>query len=84
MGVAPDADVVVRDNPTQQRFEIFVDGSVAGFVAYRGEGGALVLTHTEVDDDYEGQSLESKLVSAALSELRSVVPEAERARFGLA
>ena len=74
MGVAPDADVVVRDDSTQQRFEIFVDGSVAGFVAYRGEGGALVLTHTEVDDDYEGQGLE----------LRSVVPDTERARFGLA
>jgi predicted GNAT family acetyltransferase len=108
MSASPDADVVVRDNPAKQRFEVLVDGSVAGFVKYSPEGDALALIHTEVDDAYEGQGLGSKLVSGALAQLRdrgvaviprcpfvraylkrhkelqSVVPEAERARFGLA
>ena len=108
MSASPDADVVVRDNPAQHRFEIVVGAKVAGIAQYRPEGDDLVFTHTKVDDAYEGQGLGSTLVAAALAELRdrgvgvipecpfvrtylqrhkelqSVVPEAERERFGLA
>lgn len=108
MSAAPDADVVVRDNPANQRFEVLVDDRLAGVAQYRPEGDALVFTHTKVDDAYEGQGLGSTLVAAAMAELRdrgvavipecpfvrtylkrhqelrSVVPVAERERFGLA
>jgi predicted GNAT family acetyltransferase len=108
MTASPKHDVVVRDNPAQHRFEILVDGKVAGISQYRAEGDALVFTHTKVDDAYEGQGLGSKFVAELLAELRdrgtgvipecpfvrtylrrhqelqSVVPEAERERFGLA
>jgi predicted GNAT family acetyltransferase len=100
-------DVSVRDVPDRRRFEVVVDGNVAGFVTYGMEGDALALQHTEVDDAYEGQGLGSVLVKAALDtarergvgvlpycpfvnaylrrhrELVDLVPEAERARFGL-
>jgi hypothetical protein len=37
------ADVEVRDNPAEQRFEAYVDGGLAGFTAYQREDGAIWL-----------------------------------------
>jgi len=68
--VKADGQVTVRDKPQQHRFEVLVDGEVAGFSAYRREGDAFAFTHTEVDDAFEGQGLGSQLVGAALNELR--------------
>ena len=34
------------------RYEILVDGEVAGFVQYNMRGGRLILVHTEIDDAY--------------------------------
>jgi uncharacterized protein len=61
----------VRDNAEQHRFEIVVDGEVAGFAEYQRRDGAVVMTHTEVGDAYEGQGLAGKLVQAALDQLRA-------------
>jgi len=60
----------VRDNPGEDRFEIFDDGELAGFVTYRGRPGLLAFLHTEVDDRFEGKGLGSKLASAALDSAR--------------
>ncbi|MFI7704465.1 GNAT family N-acetyltransferase [Nonomuraea sp. NPDC049480] len=54
------------DNSTESRFEILVDGKVAGFADYRLLPTKIVFTHTEVLPDYEGQGLASKLVKHAL------------------
>lgn len=56
----------VVDNTTENRFEILVDGKVAGFADYRLLPTKIVFTHTEVSPDYEGQGLASKLVGHAL------------------
>jgi predicted GNAT family acetyltransferase len=61
---------VVRDNPDEERYEIVVDGRLAGFAQYRVRPGLLAFVHTEVDDAYEGQGLGSKLVDFALADVR--------------
>ncbi|HEX7186758.1 MAG TPA: GNAT family N-acetyltransferase [Actinomycetes bacterium] len=61
--------VEVRDAPARHRFEILVDGQVAGFARYQLEGGSVAFVHTEVDDAYEGKGLGSLLVRAALQQV---------------
>ena len=58
--------IEVVDNTGESRFEILVDGKVAGFADYRLLPTKIVLTHTEVLDAYEGQGLAGKLVGYAL------------------
>jgi len=63
-------DISVRDNPAGNRFEAFVDGSLAGFAAYAVADGVITFTHTEVDDAFEGQGVGSALVRSALDRVR--------------
>ncbi|MGW0804218.1 GNAT family N-acetyltransferase [Nonomuraea sp. NPDC002799] len=58
--------IEVVDNTTESRFEVLVDGKVAGFADYRLLAAKIVFTHTEVLPDYEGQGLASKLVGYGL------------------
>lgn len=69
----------VTDNPQLKRFEIVLDGEVAGFAAYRLEPQRIVFTHTKVDSAYEGRGLGSTLAEGALAAARerglTIVPE---------
>ncbi|MEV4171699.1 MULTISPECIES: GNAT family N-acetyltransferase [unclassified Nonomuraea] len=58
--------IEVVDNSTESRFEILVDGKVAGFADYLLLPTKIVFTHTEVLPAYEGQGLAGKLVGHAL------------------
>ncbi|MEN3540569.1 GNAT family N-acetyltransferase [Microbispora sp. ZYX-F-249] len=60
----------VADNPEASRFEITVDGALAGFADYRLKGPAISFTHTEIDPAFEGRGLGSTLVRAALDAAR--------------
>ena len=64
------SEPTVADNPSANRFEITVNGVVAGFSEYQRSDGQIEFTHTVVDDAYEGQGLGSTLVQAALDEVR--------------
>ncbi|MEO3862981.1 GNAT family N-acetyltransferase [Acrocarpospora sp. B8E8] len=68
----------VVDNPETHRYEILVEGDVAGFAQYRLRPGKIVFLHTEIDSAFEGQGLGSQLARAALNGARdralSVVP----------
>ena len=64
-------DVTVRDNPDLSRFEAYVDGRLAGFSAYELSDGVITFTHTEVDDEFEGQGVGSALVRRELDVVRA-------------
>ena len=78
------ADVApVVDNEAASRFEVTVDGHRAELV-YKRDGDRLVLVHTGVPDELEGQGIGGTLVTAAVDEAdrrgMTVVPECEFAR----
>ena len=60
----------VRLDETEHRYEITEDGAVAGFVTYHDRDGVRSLLHTEIDPAYEGRGLASRLIEAALDDLR--------------
>ena len=61
----------VKDNPDKHRFEISVDGEVAGYSAYRLGDGSITYTHTEIDPKFEGKGLGSRLAKTVLDESRA-------------
>jgi uncharacterized protein len=63
-------NTVVTDHPENGRFEITVDGELAGFANYHQVGENLDFTHTEIDDHYEGHGLGSTLIRASLEAAR--------------
>lgn len=61
----------VRDRPERHRFELLVDGEVAGVATYSRRDGRLVFVHTEVDDAHAGRGLGSVLAAGALDAARA-------------
>jgi predicted GNAT family acetyltransferase len=61
----------VADNAKRDRFEITVDGVVAGYAEYHDRGKRRSFTHTVVDDAYEGHGLGSTLVRHVLDDARA-------------
>lgn len=62
---------VVTDHPERERYELHVDGELAGFLEYRGRKETRSLTHTEIDERFEGQGLGGILVKEALDDVRA-------------
>jgi predicted GNAT family acetyltransferase len=65
------AQVVVRDNPDESRYELLLDGDVVGELRYRRRPDAVSLVHTEVSASREGRGLGAQLVGHVLDELRA-------------
>ena len=64
-------DTTVVDNPGADRFEITVDGELAGFAAYERDGSTVSFTHTEIEPRFEGKGLGSTLARGALDATRA-------------
>ncbi len=64
-------DLVVRDAPEQERYEAWAGERLAGFVEYSRQGDSLVLTHTEVWPEFEGQGVGAELARTVLDEARA-------------
>jgi len=62
-------DLAVRQNRSDDRFEIDTDGGLA-FVEYIIDGDEITFTHTEVPKEAEGKGIASALVSAAMAYAR--------------
>jgi predicted GNAT family acetyltransferase len=63
--------VTVTDNPERRRYELTVDGVVAGYVEYHDRGSRRSMMHTVVEPAYEGQGLGSRLARAVLDDARA-------------
>jgi predicted GNAT family acetyltransferase len=64
------AQITIADNADRERYEIRVDGKLAGFVKYRLLPGSIELVHTEINDEFEGRGLGSRLISFTLDDAR--------------
>jgi predicted GNAT family acetyltransferase len=64
-------DGSVTDNAAERRYEFVVDGSLFGFLSYRDRRDARVLVHTEVDPVHQSKGVGSRLVEAALEDIRA-------------
>jgi uncharacterized protein len=69
-GMSAEPEIAVADNPDERRYEIRVEGELAGFAQYRSRPGAITFTHTEIDDRFEGRGLGGKLIAFALDDGR--------------
>jgi predicted GNAT family acetyltransferase len=65
------ADPIIRDDPDRHRYEIVVDGALAGFAVYHVRSGRYFFVHTEIGDAYEGRGLGSALARGALDDVRT-------------
>jgi predicted GNAT family acetyltransferase len=76
----------VTRNDDEHRYEVEIDGALAMLV-YRLNGERLVLVHTEVPDELEGQGVGSRLVRFAVDDAResnlTIVPLCPFARAWL-
>ncbi|WP_280486027.1 GNAT family N-acetyltransferase, partial [Nocardia cyriacigeorgica] len=58
----------VRNNTALERFEIYVDGAIAGYAEYQDTNAERAFVHTEIYSQYEGQGYGRVLVETALNQ----------------
>ena len=60
----------VQFNEDRSRYELMIDGELAGIAACRPIGDALAFPHTEIERSRRGQGLGEVLVRGALDDAR--------------
>ena len=72
------APLAVSHRPEAGRFEVALEDGEVAHLAYRLDGGAMLVHHTEVPPRFEGRGVASALVQAAVDHARangvSIVP----------
>ncbi|TMR07058.1 N-acetyltransferase [Actinomadura soli] len=61
----------ITDNAGQDRYEIRLDGELAGFVEYEKGEGSVALVHTEVGSAFEGKGVGGALARGVLDDVRA-------------
>jgi predicted GNAT family acetyltransferase len=64
------ADVSVRNNPEQNRYEAWLGDELAGYAEYEPRDQTITFVHTVVEDEYEGEGVGSTLVRGALDDVQ--------------
>ena len=62
-------NIVVSRNHALSRFDIHLDGELAGFADYKLKEGFIVFPHTEIDPKFGGKGLGTTLIEYALNEV---------------
>ena len=65
------AELTVRDVPSESKYEIRAGDRVLGIAVYRRRGDVTDFLHTEVDQDTGYSKVGSTLVQAALDDVRA-------------
>lgn len=60
--------IEIRSTPLS--YEAYLDGSKVGHLTYARHGDVLTVSHTEVDEDAEGEGIGSALARAVLDDAR--------------
>lgn len=63
--------MAATNNTALDRYEVTVDGTLAGFLQYRARPDLIELVHTEVEPAYEGRGLAADLARTALDDARA-------------
>jgi len=60
----------VTDDPAQSRYELRVEGELAGFLTYKPRGEQISLIHTEMEPAFQGRGLATHLARFSLDDAR--------------
>ena len=60
----------VTDNEERSRYELRLDGDVAGWIDYSRSDGVIAMTHAEVERERRNQGLGERMVRGALDDVR--------------
>jgi predicted GNAT family acetyltransferase len=60
----------VTDNESERRFELHVDGELAGWIDYRRAGDTVALTHAEVPPELRNRGYAETMTREALADLK--------------
>jgi uncharacterized protein len=63
-------DLQVTDNPDQERFELRVDGELAGVAQYHVKDGVIAFTHSETYPRFRGHGVAGHLIQSGLDSAR--------------
>lgn len=61
-------DLRVEHRPERSRYELRRGDELIGFADYLPREGGIAITHTEVEDEYEGRGFGARLARAALDD----------------
>lgn len=62
--------LMVEDNPAEARYEMHVDGELAGAIHYQLDEPTIAFVHTEIAERFEGRGLGSQLARESLDDTR--------------